>query len=242
MIYSDDIQKLEIDLEALDVVYMSKAPESKTVIPNDEQQIITASEMHELAKVIVEKVPIESVKVKPMVEDQTILPKQGKYFDKVEVEKIHTEQTVLSPTNQTQVVKPTEGKFFDEVTINPIATESITITPTEETQTHIPPSPKYYDKVVVNPIPDDYSKPEGTLDITKDGTYNIQDYKFVNVVQNGVAKYHLKQEMLANDECVLVFESNSDDWDDNYYITDIKDGNEMSLSALSPYLIKKGGN
>ena len=56
-----------------------------------------------------------------------------------------------------------------------------TITPTKEIQEVLPDNEKTLSKVTVNPIPDEYIVPEGILDITKNGEYNVNNYAKVDV-------------------------------------------------------------
>ena len=55
-------------------------------------------------------------------------------------------------------------------------------TPSESTQTFTPGTGfAGFDKVIVAPIPSEYVKPEGTLDVTENGTQDVTNYKNVNV-------------------------------------------------------------
>lgn len=51
--------------------------------------------------------------------------------------------------------------------------QSKSTTPTKETQTVLPDAGYVLDKVVVNPIPEQYIIPDGTLEITENGTYDV---------------------------------------------------------------------
>lgn len=51
--------------------------------------------------------------------------------------------------------------------------QSKSTTPTKETQTVLPDAGYVLNKVVVNPIPEQYIIPEGTLEITENGKYDV---------------------------------------------------------------------
>jgi surface protein len=63
--------------------------------------------------------------------------------------------------------------------------ENITITPTNKTQTFNHPDSDGYDNIVVEPISEEYIKPEGTLDITENGKYDVTDKAEVDVNVGG---------------------------------------------------------
>lgn len=56
-----------------------------------------------------------------------------------------------------------------------------TITPTKSTQYVQADEGYYLNTVVVNPIPDQYIIPEGTLEITQNNEYNVENYEKVSV-------------------------------------------------------------
>lgn len=69
----------------------------------------------------------------------------------------------------------------DNLTIVPVLDE-VNATPSESTQTFTPGTGfAGFDKVIVAPIPSEYVKPEGTLDVTENGTQDVTNYKNVNV-------------------------------------------------------------
>lgn len=59
--------------------------------------------------------------------------------------------------------------------------QSKTTTPTKETQRILPDEGYTLNEVIVNPIPEEYIVPNGTLDITENGEYNITEFENVNV-------------------------------------------------------------
>lgn len=65
------------------------------------------------------------------------------------------------------------------------ALQTKVVTPTKSTQ-NVTPDADYngLDRVVVNPIPDEYIVPEGTLEVTENGTYDVTDKSSVNVEIN----------------------------------------------------------
>lgn len=69
----------------------------------------------------------------------------------------------------------------DNLTVVPVLDE-VNATPSESTQTFTPGTGfAGFDKVIVAPIPSEYVKPEGTLDVTENGTQDVTNYKNVNV-------------------------------------------------------------
>lgn len=62
-----------------------------------------------------------------------------------------------------------------------IETEDITITPTKEEQVVERSAGKYINQVTVEPIPDEYVKPEGTLEIYENGEFDVKNYEKTNV-------------------------------------------------------------
>lgn len=57
--------------------------------------------------------------------------------------------------------------------------EQISVIPTEETQTLIPTENKFFDQVIVEPIPEAYLIPEGTLEVSIEGVYDVTSYASV---------------------------------------------------------------
>lgn len=69
----------------------------------------------------------------------------------------------------------------DNLTVVPVLDE-VNATPSESTQTFTPGTGfAGFDKVIVAPIPSEYVKPEGTLDVTENGTQDVTNYKNINV-------------------------------------------------------------
>lgn len=66
--------------------------------------------------------------------------------------------------------------------------ENLNITPMKQTQIFTHPNSYGYDKVTVEAISDDYIIPEGTLDISENGEYDVKNYETANVnfVQNNI--------------------------------------------------------
>ena len=64
---------------------------------------------------------------------------------------------------------------LDESLFN-ITTEETTFIPTKEVQIYTPTNDTYISKVTINAIPNEYIIPSGTLTITENGTYNVNDY------------------------------------------------------------------
>lgn len=62
------------------------------------------------------------------------------------------------------------------------ALQTKVVTPTKSTQ-NVTSDADYngLDRVVVNPIPDEYIVPEGALDVTENGTYDVTEKASVNV-------------------------------------------------------------
>lgn len=69
------------------------------------------------------------------------------------------------------------------IVIKPVL-EDITITPNKKIQEFTHLGFDGYDKVIVEPIPEEYIKPEGTLEVTENGEYDVTEKEKVNVNVN----------------------------------------------------------
>lgn len=64
---------------------------------------------------------------------------------------------------------------------NPIITEDVTVTPKESQQTIKRSAGKFINQVTVEAIPDEYVVPEGTINITENGPYDVKNYESATI-------------------------------------------------------------
>lgn len=211
MIVKDEIHKLVLDISSINVVYMSKAPEEKTVIPTTQKQVITASERHELTKVTVEA--------------------------------IQTENKHIVPTLKEQHIVATEGKFIQEITVEPASSKLDANLKPENIRVGV----QIMD--VVGTMEPDKPNQSKTVDpsiypqvIKADNGFELEAVN-INPIEKepGMAKFHIQQIDLGNGECEIRLTTYNGEPDDNFYVADFFDGDIMSLSAVSPYLLNRGG-
>lgn len=67
------------------------------------------------------------------------------------------------------------------------------VTPSKEKKTYKHEGSYGYDNVTVNPIPSEYVIPNGTLDITSNGTHNVNEYENVNVNVESIPNLQTKE-------------------------------------------------
>ena len=144
------------------------------------------------------------------------------------------QEVVVDPSITEQIISPEKGKELSKVTVNPVTSQidenivsrniragvSIlgvdgdlepdkpdqekTVTPTKEKQEVVADTGYELAKTIVEPIPNEYIKPEGTLDIADNGNYDVKNYANVAVSvggENKLAKVVSDQEveLTAND-------------------------------------------
>lgn len=90
---------------------------------------------------------------------------------------------LVYPSSEQQVVLPDENyDGLTQVTVEAISLDNQIITPTKKLQTITPKLPFVgFSQVSVEAIPDEYIIPEGNLDITSNGDYDIKNNETVNV-------------------------------------------------------------
>ncbi|MBE6156967.1 MAG: BspA family leucine-rich repeat surface protein [Firmicutes bacterium] len=144
---------------------------------------ITQSIKVTTANVIITDANLQEKNVTPSLEDQIILSEEG--FDglsKVIVEGVNLETKTVSPNTNTQIITPNEALGLSSVTIEPVSLQEGNVIPNKEVQT-LNPSDEFvgFSQVIVEKIPDEYVIPEGNLNITKNGDYDVTEKASVNV-------------------------------------------------------------
>lgn len=102
----------------------------------------------------------------------------------------------VTPSKDVQEIEADEGyTALEKVIVEPIPDEYVdpsdlwqrkTVTPTKSTQLVWADGNMILERVEVEPIPDEYIIPSGSLPITGNGTYDVGQYKSVNVnVESG---------------------------------------------------------
>lgn len=124
--------------------------------------------------------PLIDLEITPTVEEQ-IFNHEGEYgYDKVTVRPIELKLQDKEANIQKEQQVITADDDYDalsSVTINAPELQDKTITPSEEEQ-EIYADDEYFalDSIVVEPIPEEYTKVEGTLTLTKNGEYDVKEY------------------------------------------------------------------
>ena len=81
---------------------------------------------------------------------------------------------------------PNSGYAYSSVNVNvQPTTESKEVTPSEQTQVVTPTNADALSSVTVNPIPSSYIQPNGTVNITANGTVDVAQYASANVNVSG---------------------------------------------------------
>lgn len=134
---------------------------------------------------------LEEITATPTDEVQEFVPSEGKNgISRFVVNETPTEDVEVKSTEDTELVMPSEGKFIRKVTVKQINLQNKSVTPSKESQTIVKDGGFDALKMVsVEPIPDDYIIPEGSLDISQNGTYDVTSLKsvVVNIVGDGGA-------------------------------------------------------
>ena len=87
----------------------------------------------------------------------------------------------LSLTSNGNYDVTTKASVQVNVPIPTVTSEEATVTPAKQTQEIIPANADYLSKVTVNPIPNEYLIPEGDLQITENGTFDVKEKESVTV-------------------------------------------------------------
>jgi hypothetical protein len=87
-------------------------------------------------------------------------------------------------------------------------TNDLEITPSKSLQVHTPNNCYGYDKVTVNPIPDDYIIPSGNINISSNGSYDVNDISRVDVNVYTIPKLQSKEITPTKDTQIIT--SNKD--------------------------------
>lgn len=109
---------------------------------------------------------------------KTIEVKKKKITVELNAKKIFPplEDLEVTPSGVEQNFKSTKYGY-DNVKVKAVASDTLNITPSEEEQEYI----GLYGTVNVDKIPDEYTKTEGTLEITDNGEYDVKTYEKANV-------------------------------------------------------------
>lgn len=134
---------------------------------------------------------LEEITATPTDEVQEFVPSEGKNgISRFVVNEILTEDVEVKSTEDTELVMPSDGKFIRKVTVKKINLQNKSVTPSKESQTIVKDGGFDALKIVkVEPIPEEYVVPEGSLDISQNGTYDVTSLKsvVVNIVGDGGA-------------------------------------------------------
>lgn len=120
----------------------------------------------------------------------------------------------VTPSKEEQIFTH-EGEFgYDKVKVNSTPLQEKEIVPSKEV-IEVVPDEDYLalEKVTVNSIPEEYTIPKGTIEIIRNGVYDVKDYVNADVKTNGV--------------------------DINDYFQSVYDGTEQSKYYFSKNLFKK---
>lgn len=98
-----------------------------------------------------------------------------------------TQEKVVQPAVEEQIILPDiEYNALSKVTISPVVLEVKTVTPTKMEQIINADEGLGLSKVIVESIPNDYIIPNGSLEITKNGEYDVKEKASVNVKTSGI--------------------------------------------------------
>lgn len=95
------------------------------------------------------------------------------------------EDITLTPTTEVQEFNHPDSYGYDKITLEAIKLQNKEVTPNKEIQTLV--ADEGYDalsEVIVEPISEEYVKPEGILEVTENGKYDVTEKEKVNVNVN----------------------------------------------------------
>ena len=115
------------------------------------------------------------------------------------------EDIEITPSEVEQNFKSTKYGY-DNVKVKAIASDTLNIVPSEEEQEYV----GLYGVVNVDKIPNEYTKTEGTLDITKNGEYDVKTYEKANVNIEGKEE-DLTNELTVQDNLITEQETTIED-------------------------------
>ena len=100
-----------------------KPDQEKTIYPSEEEQTVMADSGHELAKVVVKAVEVESYEVMPSTSKQVVRASDGKWIKEVTVNPIQTETLSVTPTQSEQTIEAPQDKYYKEVNVGAVTSE-----------------------------------------------------------------------------------------------------------------------
>lgn len=133
--------------------------------------------------------PIENLEVTPTKEQQVFTHENSYGYDEVVVNAIPDEYIIpegMLPITENKTYDVTKYARVSASVYPALNLQDKEVTPTREIQTIT--SDESYDglnEVKVNAIPDNYTETSGTLDIDKNGTYDVKQYAEANVNIDG---------------------------------------------------------
>ena len=97
-----------------------KPDQEKTIYPSEEEQTIIADSGHELAKVVVKAVEVESYEVMPSTSEQVVRASDGKWIKEITVKPIQTETLSVTPTQSEQTIEAPQDKYYKKVNVGAV--------------------------------------------------------------------------------------------------------------------------
>lgn len=145
---------------------------------------------------------LENIEITPTKEEQRLNSENAYGFNNVVVKSIPDEYIIpkdvldITENGEVDVTKYAKANVNID-TAKPEQSKSTV--PTKNTQTILPDEGYVLNEVIVYPIPEEYIVPEGTLNITENGEYNVADKVSVNVTINATSGEDMLQARVDSD-------------------------------------------